>query len=157
MEEAAGVTPYIAYLWMAAGAVLMFLEVMVLPGIGLLFTGLAAICVGIVIQLGMAASENVFVQAAWFFALTAAWAAILWKPMQRFRSGKTESYSNMVGESAEVTGGGLHKGRKGKVKWSGTIMNAELAADAGEASLEDGATVEIVKMEGITLIVRPKR
>lgn len=141
-------------LWLIAGVILCAAEVVIGPGIGLFFAGLAALCVGMLVEGGAVDAANHLAQFAWFFALTVAWAAVLWKPLQRFRS-KTKSggYRHMIGETAVVAGEGLIKGREGQVTWSGTIMKAELSADAAE-SVAAGMKVTIVDMQGAKLIVR---
>jgi membrane protein implicated in regulation of membrane protease activity len=143
----------VPYLWFIAGAVFLTLEALGITGIGFLFAGLAALVTGILVEYGVASPDG-YGQWAWFFGLTAAWAAILWKPMQRFmKTPKEGGYSNMVGDDATVIEGGLAPGSKGKVRWSGTIMDAELAP--GMAALPAGASVIIREVKGNTLIVAP--
>ena len=58
-------------------------------------------------------------------------------------------------ETATVGAKGL-TAKGGEISWSGTIMKAKLAADAGVDTLPAGSDVEITDIEGITLIVKPK-
>ncbi len=148
----------ISYYWLIAGALLLAIEAFGVPGIGFLFAGLAAVVVGVLIHLGVIDETNQVAQFAAFFAITAAFAALLWKKLKEWRTNpsSSDSYSNMVGDTAIVSGGGLQKGKQGQVSWSGTTMTAEIADDAGAEMLEDATVVTIVAVKGNKLIVAPK-
>lgn len=141
-----------SYLWLIAGALLLALEAFGAPGVGFLFAGLGAIITAILAEAGIA--SHLESQAAWFFGLTAFWAWVLWKPLQRFRRG-SHSYHNMVGSEATVLEPGLHQNQAGKVRWSGTTMEARLLPGAPEAFLSADTIVTIREVKGNTLIVSP--
>ena len=143
-------------LWLIAGVAFMAAEAFGAPGVGLLFAGLGAIATGAALYLGIIAEDATTAQFVAFFTTTAAFAFLLWKPLKRFRLGKSGGYSNMIGDTAYVGSQGLAKGRPGEDTWSGTIMKAELAADAKEENLEAGSAVAIVEVVGAKLIVTPK-
>lgn len=146
-----------ATLWLIAGVAFLAMEALGLPGVGFLFAGLGALSVGALVSFEQLAADAVTLQWVVFFVATGIFAALLWKPMQRFHlNRKSHSYSNMVGDTAYVGSQGLKKNAIGEVTWSGTIMRAELAADAGVESLSAGAAVTIADVEGAKLIVRPK-
>lgn len=147
---------YIPHMWLLAGLVLAALELIVHPGIGFLFAGLAGITTGVAVYNGWADYDDTFAQFAWFFGATCIWTLVLWKPMKNLRapSAGSAGYSDMVGTSAVVTGGGLKLGKNGKVKWSGTAMRARLS-DAATAEVIDGTEVTIVAVEGSVLVVEP--
>ena len=146
------------YLWVAFGAAMLAIEAFGLPGIGFLFAGLGAITAGILIEMGVMGTGNTTGQFAWFFGSTVAWTALLWKPMQRFRTRKATAgdYNNMVGNTATVSGGPLEKGKAGKVHWSGTTMQAELADDTAQDGVPEGTDVVIREVKGTRLIVELK-
>lgn len=142
-------------MWLAVGVVLLLAEAIGASGVGLLFTGLGALAVGGALYGGMLASDAYVAQFALFFAVSAVWAALLWKPMQKFRGQhKRSSYNNIVGDTAIVAAGGLSRTAGGNVAWSGTIMKAELAGH--DEALDEGAQVVITDVRGATLTVRPK-
>ncbi len=140
------------YLWLALGALFLVIEVMGATGVGFLFAGLGAIVAGIATHFGWA--DSALTQTSWFFLATVFWAIILWKPMQKFRtsSGASESFSNMVGDEAVVISGLQAAKAKGKVKWSGTTMNAQLAENSPLPLL--GSTVIITQVDGTLLRVK---
>ncbi len=141
--------------WLIIGIVAMLIEILaIIPGIGILFMGLAAFSVSILVATEMGAALSLVGQSAWFFGLTVVYAVVLWKPLKRWRisSAKGETYNNMVGDTAIVIENPLQQGIIGKVRWSGTVMNAKLHQDAVTATVD--ATVEIVAVEGNTLIVK---
>lgn len=144
-------------LWLLAGVLLCAGEVMIGPGIGIFFAGLAALCVGVIVETGAVAVDDYIVQFAWFFGLTILWAAVLWKPLKRFRtrlSHPSQQFSNIVGDTATAGEGGLHRGREGTAVWSGTIMKAELSGDATADFVPAGTRVSIVEVKGAKLIVK---
>jgi membrane protein implicated in regulation of membrane protease activity len=110
-------------IWLTIGAFLIFLEIVVFSGIGLLFAGLAAICVGAALISGWIDSQSE--QFILFFFASAFWTAVLWKPLKKFIAGKESGFDDMVGSTAIVYGEPIEKGKMGKVKWSGTIMNCQ--------------------------------
>lgn len=141
--------------WLIIGIVAMLIEILaIIPGIGLLFIGLAALSVSILVTTEMGATIGLIGQCVWFFGLTVAYAVVLWKPLKRWRlsSAKSETYNNMVGDKAVVLENPLQQGVMGKVRWSGTVMNAKLHQDGVTAAVD--ATVEIVAVEGNILIVK---
>jgi membrane protein implicated in regulation of membrane protease activity len=144
-------------IWLVVGALCVALEAFGVSGVGLFFAGLAALCVAVIVESGVAAHGDFTAQLIWFFGLTVAWAALLWKPMKRFRLGsKDKPFSNIVGETAVVVGDGLRKGQEGQVQWSGTLMRAAIAADETAESFESGARVAIAEVEGNKLYVKRK-
>lgn len=142
------------YWWLIAGAIFCVIEVFVVTGVGSLFIGLAALCVGGLVGFGVIHSESVIAQFAVCFALIPAWAGLLWQPLKKYRSGSTP-YNNMVGDIALVAKHALHKGKPGQATWSGTIMTAELSEASATAELAVGTQVKIVDVKGTTLIVEP--
>ena len=142
------------YWWLIAAAVLMVIEVFVVTGVGALFAGLAALCVGGLVGFGVIGAESIVAQFACFFAFFSVWAGVLWKPLKRFRSG-SETYNNMVGDTAIIAKHAIVKGKAGQATWSGTIMTAELTASSTAQELPVGAQVKIVDVKGSTLIVEP--
>ncbi len=141
------------YFWLIIGALLLALEAFGASGVGFLFAGLGAITAGLAAQAGMAVT--IWAQLAWFFGATSLWALLLWKPMKNFSQQKS-GYQNMVGGEAIVLAPGLMKGQSGKVRWSGTIMEARLLAEATVEKLEPDTVVIIREVQGNTLIVSPQ-
>ncbi len=146
-----------SYLWLIFAAVFLALEAFGLPGIGLFFAGIAALITGLLVEYGAIAGDDYILQFGSFLVLTAVTAGLLWKQMQRWRTNPKADgeFNNMVGSEATVLEGGLHKGKRGKAKWSGTIMSAELSADAAIDTVEEGTIVQILAVKGTCLIVAP--
>ncbi len=148
-----------SFLWLIAGVVSIALEAFGISGIGFFFAGLAALCVGVFVELAVIGPEQIVLQLAVFGLFTAGWAFLLWKPMRKFRlsfGGRSSGYSNIVGETAIVTGAGLTPRTPGNVVWSGTVMKAELSDKAGDIEVTVGSQVMIVAVRGATLVVDPK-
>lgn len=147
-----------SYLWLIVGALFLAVEAFGIPGLGFLFAGLAAIIVGLLVELAVVADDNIIGQAAWFLGFTVAFAVILWKKLKEWRTTSSgEEYSNIIGDTAIVGQGGLHEGRTGQAAWSGTTMMAEIAPDCGTDHIMEGDVVEIINIKGSKLIVAPHR
>lgn len=143
--------------WMAFGILLLFLELSSIPGIGLFFAGLAAICVGGLIAFEYLLPQKYILQFVWFFVLTIGWAVVLWVPMKRLRYKTSDKdYQNITGSFATVKKAPLVKGKSGKVSWSGTTMKARIVNDSDVDEIPVGTEVEIVEVKGNTLIVKSK-
>ncbi len=147
-----------SHLWLIAGAMLICLEAFGIPGIGLLFGGLAAVITGLLIESDVIAQENLALQFGAWFGLGAIIAALLWKPLKNWRNtSSTTEYTNMVGTTATVCDSDLVAGKTGKALWSGTRMNAELSTDAGVERLMEGDVALITAVEGNILKLKPHR
>ena len=141
-------------IWLIVGSILIAFEVTILPGVGLLFAGLSAICVGVALITGWIESPTV--QFITFFFITGFWAAALWRPLKNFIKSPQSGFDDMVGSIAVVCGDPIKSGRMGKVKWSGTIMKCKFTIETEEKThLAPGTEVTIVGISNGILIVRP--
>jgi membrane protein implicated in regulation of membrane protease activity len=147
----------VSYYWFALSVVLLLLEVTGVNGVGLLFGGIAAGIVGVLVETQVIAQGSLTIQwSVWFF-ITALVAIGLYKPMQKWRTNpdSKDSFSNMVGNVAKVATGGLMLGKPGKVYWSGTLMNAAIAEGATQEAFFEGDMVQIADVRGNQLLVVP--
>ena len=146
-----GLSPHA--IWFIAGAALIAIEIFMVPGTGILFAGLGAITVGGVVVAGWV--EAVSGQFILFFLCTAIWTAVLWKPLKNLMNSGNSGYSDIVGDMAVVHGEPLEKGKRGQVKWSGTIMNCEIASQESTEKILPGTDVTITEVsKGILLVKR---
>ncbi len=144
------------YIWLIAGVVFFALEAIGISGIGFLFAGFGATTVGTLVFYGALTPENTITQFIVFFAATAIWTVLLWKPIQQFRlRNPARGYNNMIGETAYVGASGIDE-KGGEVTWSGTIMKAQIANGVAVKRMEAGSQVTIVDIVGTTLMVKPK-
>ena len=143
-----------AIYWLMVGVLCFALEAIGLTGAGLFFAGLGALCLAVLVHLGVVGDMSWVAQFAWFFGLTALWAAALWQPLKNYRMRNRKSdYSNIVGERGTVVEVPLVKGKDCKVKWSGTVMIAELDKDSSIDEIAIDETVIVKKVEGNRLVV----
>lgn len=144
-----------SYVWLIAGAIMLAIEALGLPGAGFLFAGIGALLTGIIITLGFIGQDAYIAQFAFWFIISAIITACLWKKLKGWSmAAPGKQYNNMIGTTGTVSAGGLTPGVPGSVRWSGTQMLAELAH--GYESVAEGATVEIVEVRGTTIIVKPR-
>ena len=143
--------------WLFLGFALILMEIFaVMPGIGLLFAGLGALCTALLLYNIPEYAISLAGQVVWFLAFGAFWAAVLWKPMKKWRlpSGSSQTYNDMIGQEVTITGLDLTKERMGQVLWSGTVMNARLAPEDMQDVMPVGSLAVIAIVEGNTLIVK---
>jgi membrane protein implicated in regulation of membrane protease activity len=143
--------------WLFLGVALILMEIFaVMPGIGLLFAGLGALCTALLLYNIPEYAISLAGQVVWFLAFGAFWAAVLWKPMKKWRlsSGSSQTYNDMIGQEVTITGSDLTKERMGQVLWSGTVMNARLVPEDMQDALPVGSLAVIAIVEGNTLIVK---
>ncbi len=62
---------------------------------------------------------------------------------------------NVFGDNATIVGEFI-KGKAGKAKWSGAVMNAEIASDCRVDSFADSDVAVIKEVKGTTLILTVK-
>ncbi len=157
MTETSSLLEHSEFIWLALGVVCVLLEAFSIPGIGFLFLGFASISVGGLILGNVIEATDLGQQILWLGIFTVAWAALLWIPMKRFRMNKQAgSFNNIIGNTASVAQAPLVKGREGTIRWSGTIVKAQLAEDAAVDQLEVDASVVITDIQQSIFIVTPK-
>lgn len=137
--------------WIVVGVLLLGAEILVPTDFWLVFIGLAAIAVGLVVTLAPGLSDA----AQWaLFGGIAALSVLLFRGFvrKRFpsRRGDTRVEDTLVGEhgrALEV----LAPGAVGQVELRGSVWNAR---NAGEGPIEPDARVRVERVEGLTLHVR---
>ena len=135
---------------------MVFLEIVMFQGVGFLFAALGAISVGAFLIFGLI--DNLVHQFILFFAATAFWTALFWRPLKQFIAGRDSGFNDMVGSTAIVYDKPLEIGKIGQIKWSGTIMKCELVAEApGENTIDQGSEVTITGVSKGILMVRAKQ
>ncbi len=145
----------IGYYWFGLSVLLLVLEVMGANGIGLLFGGVAAGIVGVLVETAVIPQTAIIIQwAVWFF-ITALVAIGLYKPIQKWRTNpdSKDSFNNIVGTTAKVGAGGLMLGKPGKVSWSGTLMNAAISEHSAQEAFFEGDMVQVADVRGNQLLV----
>lgn len=147
-----------AYIWLLLGAALICFEIFTVPGVGFLFAGLASLTVGLVLGLGLIASDAIMLQIAIFMVMTGLWAVLLWRPLKNFlyKPSGGVRYSNIVGTMGTVVRPGLERGKTGEVKWSGAVMRAEIWPDVDIETIASGTEVEVAEVAGNLLLVKPR-
>lgn len=132
--------------WCIIGMVLMAVEMFGLPGIGILFSGFAAITVAFFIYLDPSLEGDVAFQLIYFFMSTTVWGALLWIPLSKLiYYGDEGNYENVIGTYA-TTSEDLIKGVRGKLLWSGTKVRAMVDDSCPEDIIPEKTTVRIVKV-----------
>ena len=139
------------WLWLVIGLVLVGVELMTPGGFFVLFFGVAALVVGVLVRVG--AAEVAWVQWLLFSALSVLSLAIFRKPlMRRFRlSESAPPVDSMIGEACVVVQAPGADGY-GKVELRGTSWTARAAA----GSFVAGQRCRVERVDGLTLWIRPE-
>jgi membrane protein implicated in regulation of membrane protease activity len=143
-------------LWFIAGVGFICFEI-IITGIGALFLGLASIITGILIMVDIVSAISIEMQFAICFGLTFILAVLLWKPLKKFTLGKRTDYlSDIVGSKATIIEKDLSPDNIGKIRWSGTILNARLDDEELE-NVKLNEEVVITEVRGTTCKVKKIR
>ena len=136
------------WIWIGAGIVLALIELLAGGELWLLFAGIAAIVVGLLVGVGMTDLAAQFL----VFSVLAVSAFFLRRRLTRpADTGKVGSES-LVGEIGPATSTIL-PATPGNVEFRGSSWPARSAT--GDP-IEAGTVVRVVRMEGITLFVEPE-
>ena len=146
------ITPFWFFLSMGAALLAIELVVFQFTTFWLFFVGLGALCAA---TFAWAAGGAGFISTTAVFAVaSAALTALLYTPIRRWQNEPTDlSDNSAVGQKVSVITR-VAPGAGGKVSWSGSDWQAELAAGQTQV-LEQGQSAEIVAVEGIRLILKP--
>lgn len=140
--------------WFILAFVLIFMELFLGGTIVLLFSSLAALTIGFLITFAILDTVDQVHQIIYFFLLTSVYSAILWKPVKKImQPKKLQEYSNIVGRECKVVESAIAKGKIGKVEWSGSLFNAQIATDSVYEKFEVGEIVKITAIVENTLYI----
>jgi hypothetical protein len=134
--------------WILLGLALPALELLVPSGFYLLFFGLAALCVGALVSLGL--TQALWLQWVLFSALSIVSLLFFRGPfLARIKSKERAQYivDSMVGEIA-IPLDDLSPGGTGKAELHGTAWTAR---NSGETTLTKGQRSRVLRVEGLTL------
>ena len=134
--------------WILLGLALPALELLVPSGFYLLFLGLAALCVGALVGLGLA--QTSWLQWVLFSALSVVSLLFFRGPfLARIKSKERAQYlvDSMVGEIA-LPLDDLPPGGTGKAELHGTAWTA---CNSGETVLTKGQRSRVLRVDGLTL------
>ena len=140
------------YIWIVVGIALVLLE-FVLPGFIIIFLGISAIAVGMLIWAGMPESNGL--PFLLFAGLSVALLVFLRRRFEAWFAGKALDpadgvFEDIVGREATVTGGFTAKEQgRGNVLLRGAVWQAK-----SEEKLREGDLVTIMARDGILLTVR---
>lgn len=141
--------------WLIAGLLMIFLEVSLVTGIGILFAGLSACLVAFSIQMNWISQDDILWQFIWFFALTGAWALVLWKPLQQFQNRNPNlQYKNIVGDMVTTQTAPDDINQTFTARWSGSQVKVKMAEKTFTLP-KVGDELEIVDVKGNTFFVKP--
>lgn len=146
-------TDNLVIFWLVLGGMFILLEALALPGVGFLFAGLGAITVGGLLVFDVVDPDFINTS-TYFFIASAAWAALLWIPLNRYlKLGKDSQFSSIKGQEVEVIENDIVKPKTGKVKWSGTVMQAKISKDSKIKKIAVGETATVVASQGSILLL----
>jgi inner membrane protein len=139
--------------WLVLGLLLLGAEMLAAGGFYLLFLGLAAIVVGAVTGFGF--MEPTWIQWLSFSILSIVFVVVL-RP-QLIRRSKTqvhtsENVDTLVGETAILLQD-LSPGTVGKAELRGAVWSVR---NSGQTPLTKGQRSRVVRVDGLTLLIKPE-
>jgi membrane protein implicated in regulation of membrane protease activity len=151
---------YSELVWLGLGFALIFVELSIAPGIGLLFAGLAAVTLGGLLTFHVIDAPVFSNQIVFFLALTVMWTLALWRPLKNYLRSSTGIFDMYAGTSAEVKKGDLTKDKTGMVRWSGSDMRARIVEGSDQTVIKEGEEVYVHTMHNGLMhvdVVAPKK
>ena len=140
-------------LWLTIlGVISIILEMGFISGIGFLFIGLGALSVAGLIEFKLIKEDNLLNILLALISLSSLYFLIFWKFFKNAQMQDRKNYGEIIGKEAIVIYSNIKGHTIGKVKWSGTIMNAQLI-DTNDY-IKEGETVKIVKVKGNILFIK---
>ena len=140
-------------LWLTIlGVTSIILEMGFISGIGFLFIGLGALSVAGLIEFNLIKEYNLLNILLSLISLSSLYFLIFWKFFKNAQMQDTKNYGEIIGKEAIVIYSDIKGHTIGKVKWSGTIMNAQLIDT--NYYIKEGETVKIVKVKGNILFIK---
>ncbi len=137
--------------WFFLGLLLVIIEACAGFTVILFILGIACISVGIFLQY---APDLIFLnQIVAMSGFVFIWAAILYPFLKKIRNRNKERYVNIIGQNAQVINAPLTNNSIGSIKWSGTIVRAQLFKGEVEIPVGDVVTIHEVK-ENIFIVKR---
>ncbi|MEM6603249.1 MAG: hypothetical protein AAF621_04295 [Pseudomonadota bacterium] len=149
---------YDPVVWAFIGITLLSIEAFAIQGMGILFTGFAAICVGVTVYNDMEALDgDIGSQLSYFFGYTLMWGALLWMPLRHFIGyAREDEFKNIVG-----TFGVVHRtfGRDevGYINWSGSIVKCKIDEKSAAQELQEKSHVKVTEVIDGIYMVKPVR
>lgn len=142
--------------WFILAIIFIVLEVVLGFTIVLLFAAFASFSVGLLVTLGSLSEDSTVTQISLFFALSAVWTILLWKPLKRMLAKRSESEGvhSYIGQEVVLIDDTLEKGHIGDAKWSGTIRKIKIAEDAKELKYHSGEILKVVAVQDNLFIVK---
>ena len=144
----------LSYAWALAGLMLIAIDFKLAQTIVLFLMGLAALTVGMALSYAphLAMSEQIKI----FMFASLLWTLVLWRPLQRFKYSNSEVFNNLKGRKVVLVDPILKPGAKGKGKWSGTLVEVQLAEDV-KIEAKHGDVLLIESVDGTLFTVRPQQ
>jgi membrane protein implicated in regulation of membrane protease activity len=139
------------WIWMLIGLALLTLEILIPGGIIMVFFGVAALLVGLLVALGI--GGPLWFQILVFTVLSVVSLLTLRGPiLRRMKAtpGSEDPIDSLIGSQALVLEA-MAPGDEGKVELRGTAWSA---LNEGEATLEPGAKCRVSRVESLKLYVR---
>lgn len=137
------------WLWTLFGLVLLILEVQTFGGFFLMFFGVGALLVGLLVAIG--AVEADWLQWLLFSVLSVVAVVLFRRPiLRKLTPSSTHKVDSLVGETA-IASEDIPSGGIGKAEMRGTGWNAH---NAGTATLRKDARCRVERIDGLTLWVR---
>ena len=144
--------------WSLIGIILLAIECFIMPSMGIIFTGFAAICVaGTIYHSPEIMMGAIGTQLFYFFIFTGLWGGILWMPMRHFLGYAAEDlYKNVIGSFGTLHEA-LKKNEIGLLNWSGSLVKAKIDPQSSADELKAKSYVRITAIEDGVYIVRAVR
>jgi membrane protein implicated in regulation of membrane protease activity len=145
----------ISFFWLMLGGLLLILELFLINSIYLLFSVAGAFILSVLLQFNYIKNSDIFLQLFVFSVISAICSLVFYYNRKNIAANNVP-FDNLIGNEVQVIADSFNDNIIGKVKWSGTIMNAKIANGSYLNSSNDAKYV-IINIEGNILIIGEKK
>lgn len=139
-------------IWMIVGLLILFLEMFLASGVGLLFIGLGVITTYLILQFDIIDINQRDLHIAIFLLSSILWALILYFPLCYIKKSQS-NYHDIVG-SLIILDKDIEKGVISSILWSGVQMRAALDDKEKSLVLRKGVRVKVQRVTGNVLYLK---
>lgn len=146
------------FVWSFIGMILMAIEILLMPGMGILFSGFGAITVAFLIYNDMEnMTGNLGGQIMNFLMATGFWSTILWYPLKTFYGYSAEDeYKHIIGTIGTVQKL-FTRDEIGSLTWSGSLVRCKIDPESKSDQIDAKSHVKITNVVDGIYIVKPVR
>ena len=134
-------------IWVLIGFILIFIEVVLLPNMGILFCGFSAVTVALMIFLHpFNLMDATGLQVVLFLFFTIIWSCLIWYPLRVFLGYSAEDEHRMIIGSLAVMQSDVSKDNTGILNLGGKEIKCQIDPESTTETIKEKAHVKVTNI-----------